>query len=173
MSILRVTSNSINFYLFRMNIFSLLEPKTVFPNLKAKNKAEVLDSLVSSLKGKVSDKEVEDIRKAVKEREQIMSTGVGKGLAIPHGKTTSIGETYAAFALLKNPVDYEAIDGEPVNMVFLLAGPQSSNSLHIKMLSRISRLMNNSNFRERLQQCSSAEEIIDQFKKEEHVSLNS
>jgi mannitol/fructose-specific phosphotransferase system IIA component (Ntr-type) len=57
-------------------------------------------------------------------------------------------------------------------MVFLLAGPQSSNSLHIKMLSRISRLMNNRSFRERLLQCSTAEEIIEQFKKEEHVSLN-
>lgn len=155
-----------------MNIFSLLDHETVLPNLKAKNKAEVLDSLVSSLKSKVSDKEIEDIRKAIKERERIMSTGVGKGLAIPHGKTTSIGQTYAAFAILNDPVEYEAIDGEPVNMVFMLAGPQSSNSLHIKMLSRISRLMNNRDFRERLLKCSTADEIIDQFKKEEHVTLN-
>lgn len=155
-----------------MNIFSLLNTQTVFPNLEAESKAEILDALVSSLKGKISEQKVEDIREAVIEREKIMSTGVGKGLAIPHGKTTGIGETYAAFAILKNPIDYEAIDGEPVNMVFMLAGPQSSNSLHIKMLSRISRLMNNGDFRERLLECSSAEEIIEQFKKEEHVSLN-
>lgn len=162
----------ITVYAFCMNIFSLLNTQTVFPNLEAESKAEILDALVSSLKGKISEQKVEDIREAVIEREKIMSTGVGKGLAIPHGKTTGIGETYAAFAILKNPIDYEAIDGEPVNMVFMLAGPQSSNSLHIKMLSRISRLMNNGDFRERLLECSSAEEIIEQFKKEEHVSLN-
>ncbi len=155
-----------------MNIFSLLDPQTVFPALEVNDKAEILDTLVSSLKGKVSNGEIEKIRTAVIEREKIMSTGVGKGLAIPHGKTAGIEETYAAFAILKNPVDYEAIDDQPVNMVFLLVGPQSSNSLHIKLLSRISRLMNNSDFRDRLRECDSADEIIEQFKDEEYVSLS-
>lgn len=154
-----------------MNIFSLLSPKTVLPNLQASDKNEVLEKMVSSLEGEVSDGEIERIRDAVFEREKIMSTGVGKGLAIPHGKASGIEQTYAAFAILDEPVDYKAIDDEPVNMVFLLVGPQASNSLHIKMLSRISRLMNNSAFRERLRKCSSAEEIIDQFKEEEHVSF--
>lgn len=155
-----------------MNIFSLLNTQTVLPNLEAKDKAEILDKMVTSLKGKVSNGELEKIRNAVFEREKIMSTGVGKGLAIPHGKAPGIEQTYAAFAILKEPVDYEAIDDQPVNMVFLLVGPQASNSLHIKMLSRISRLMNNSDFRNRLRQCTSAEEIIEQFKNEEHVSLS-
>jgi len=155
-----------------MNIFSLLNPETVLPNLEATDKTEVLDKLVSSLEGKVSNGELEKIREAVFEREKIMSTGVGKGLAIPHGKAAGIEQTYAAFAILKDPVDYEAIDDEPVNMVFLLVGPQASNSLHIKMLSRISRLMNNSEFRSRLHECSTAEEIIEQFKDQEHVSFS-
>lgn len=155
-----------------MNICSLLDAKTVFPDLEATDKAEILDYLISSFKSKVSEDELEKIRTAVIERENIMSTGVGKGLAIPHGKTAGIQETYAAFAILKEPVDYEAIDDQPVNMVFLLVGPQSSNSLHIKMLSRISRLMNNSDFRDRLRNCSTSEEIIEEFKKEEHVSFN-
>ena len=155
-----------------MNIFSLLNTETVLPNLEATDKTEVLDKLVSSLEGKVSNGELEKIREAVFEREQIMSTGVGKGLAIPHGKAAGIEQTYAAFAILKDPVDYEAIDDEPVNMVFLLVGPQASNSLHIKMLSRISRLMNNSEFRSRLHECSTAEEIIEQFKDQEHVSFS-
>lgn len=155
-----------------MNIFSLLDPQTVFPALKAKDKAEILDKLVSSLQNNVSNGEVEKIREAVMERENIMSTGVGKGLAIPHGKAPGIQETYAAFAMLDEPVDYESIDGKPVNMVFLLVGPQSSNSLHIKLLSRISRLMNNSSFREDLRGCSSADEIIDLFKEQEHVSFH-
>jgi fructose-specific phosphotransferase system IIA component len=156
-----------------MHIFSLLDKETVLPDLEAKDKAEILDKLVSSLKGKVSNGEIEKIRQAVFEREQIMSTGVGKGLAIPHGKSPGIEQTYAAFAILKKPVDYDAIDGQPVNMVFLLVGPQSSNSMHIKMLSRISRLMNNSDFRDRLRECSTAEEIIERFKEEEHVSFSS
>lgn len=154
-----------------MNIFSLLRPQTILPNLEAKDKEEVLDKMVSSLEEQVSNGELEKIREAVFEREKIMSTGVGKGLAIPHGKAAGIEQTYAAFAILKDPVDYEAIDDKPVNMVFLLVGPQASNSLHIKMLSRISRLMNNSEFRERLRSCTTSEEIIEQFKEEEHVSF--
>ncbi len=156
-----------------MNIFSLLNTQTILPNLEASDKAEVLDKMVSSLEDKVSNGELEKIKEAVFEREKIMSTGVGKGLAIPHGKAAGIEQTYAAFAILKDPVDYEAIDDQPVDMVFLLVGPQASNSLHIKMLSRISRLMNNSDFRERLRECNSAEQIIEQFKEEEHVSFSS
>ncbi|MCW9706665.1 PTS sugar transporter subunit IIA [Fodinibius salsisoli] len=155
-----------------MNIFSLLESQTVLPNLDVKDKTEILHRLVAALEGKVSEEASEKILKAVIEREEIMSTGVGKGLAIPHGKTAAVEQTYAAFAVLKEPVDYEAIDHKPVNMVFLLVGPQSSNSLHIKMLSRISRLMNNSDFRKRLRECTTSEEIIEQFKNEEQVSLS-
>lgn len=156
-----------------MNIFSLLDPQTVFPDLEVSDKAEILNKLVSTFKDKVSEEEIEEIRSAVIERENIMSTGVGKGLAIPHGKTAGINQTYAAFAILEKPVDYEAIDNQPVNMVFLLVGPQASNSMHIKLLSRISRLMNNRNFRDRLRKCETAEEIIEEFKKEEHVSFSS
>lgn len=156
-----------------MNIFSLLDTQTILPNLKAKNKAEILDKLVSTLGPKVSGDQLEKIYEAVIERENIMSTGVGKGLAIPHGKTSGIDQTYAAFAILNDPVDYEAIDNEPVSMVFLLVGPQSSNSLHIKLLSRISRLMNNSEFREKLRNCETSEDIIKQFQEEEHVSFSS
>lgn len=157
---------------FRMNIFSLLDTETVLPNLEARNKVEILNKLVSTLESKIPADKVGKILTAVKEREEIMSTGVGKGLAIPHGKTSAIEQTYAAFAVLKEPVEYEAIDQKPVKMVFLLVGPQSSNSLHIKMLSRISRLMNNSDFRDRLLNCTSAEEIIQQFQSEESMTLS-
>lgn len=155
-----------------MNIFSLLDSQTILPNLKAKNKAEILEKLVSALETKVSEEQLKKIHEAVIEREKIMSTGVGKGLAIPHGKTSGIDQTYAAFAILKDPVEYDAIDNEPVKMVFLLVGPQSSNSLHIKLLSRISRLMNNSEFREKLRNCDTSEEIIKQFREEEYVSFS-
>ncbi len=150
-----------------MNIISLLDTDTVIPDLKVSSKKEVLDELIATLSRKVGDQELEAIRDAVFEREAVMSTGVGKGLAIPHGKAGGIHDNYAAFALLEEPVDYEAIDGEAVSMVFLLVGPQSSNSFHIKMLSRISRLMNNGEFRERLKECKSSSCILDVFMEEE------
>ncbi|HLR32613.1 MAG TPA: PTS sugar transporter subunit IIA [Fodinibius sp.] len=155
-----------------MNIFSLLDTETVLPNLEAKDKAEILDKLVSSLKGQVSEEEADKILEAVIERENIMSTGVGKGLAIPHAKTSAVEQTYAAFAVLKEPVEYNAVDNKPVTMIFLLVGPQSSNSLHIKMLSRISRLMNDNEFRQRLIDCLTASDIIEQFRREERVSFS-
>lgn len=156
-----------------MNIISLLNEETVLPDLEVSNKKEALDELVASFSDRVDEQEIEAIRKAVFDREDIMSTGVGKGLAIPHGKADGIKDNYAAFALLQNAIDYEAIDGEPVNMIFLLVGPQSSNRFHIKMLSRISRLMNNNSFREKLTDSSSAREIIEIFGEEERVHFGS
>lgn len=156
-----------------MNIVSLLNIKNVFPNLEAKNKQEVLNKLIDSLKSKANKEEFEAIRQAVLEREKIMSTGVGKGLAIPHGKAAGIQDNYASFAIMKDPIDYEAVDNLPVKMVFLLAGPQTSSSIHIKMLSRISRLMNNNDFRNRLSECSTAKQIIEVFKQEEQAHFGS
>lgn len=156
-----------------MHIVSLLNEQTVLPDLKASNKKEALDELISSLSEQVDEQERKAIRKAVFEREKIMSTGVGKGLAIPHGKADDISDNYAAFALLSEAIEYDAIDGEPVNMIFLLVGPQSSNRFHIKMLSRISRLMNNNTFREKLANSLSAEEIIEIFSEEEKAHFGS
>ncbi|MFH5832813.1 PTS sugar transporter subunit IIA [Halalkalibaculum sp. DA3122] len=150
-----------------MNIVSLLHTENVIPNLEAEDKIEVLNKLVDSLQSQVGAEELEAIREAVLEREKIMSTGVGKGLAIPHGKAEGIDDNYAAFAILKDQIDYEAVDGQPVKLVFMLVGPQSSNSLHIKMLSKISRLMNNTDFRNRLTSCTTADEIIGVFEEEE------
>jgi fructose-specific phosphotransferase system IIA component len=153
------------------SIISLLDEQHVFASLEAKNKAEVFSALIASFDDKVSAEELEAIEKAVLEREKIMSTGVGKGLAIPHGKAPGIKDNHVAFALLADPVEYEAVDKEPVSMVFLLAGPSSSNSLHIKMLSRISRLMNNNAFRAELRKCSTSGEIVSVFEQEERASF--
>lgn len=150
-----------------MNIISLLDKDTINPRLDVSDKDELLDRLIDMLQSKVDDEDLARIRKAVLERESIMSTGVGKGLAIPHGKAKGLDQSYAAFALLNKPVEYNAIDDRPVQMVFLLVGPESENSIHIKMLSRISRLMNNEDFRTKLQECRTAEEIMETFQEEE------
>jgi fructose-specific phosphotransferase system IIA component len=150
-----------------MNIYSLLDNSTILANLKVQSKEELLNEMINVLAGEVSGEQLDEIRKSVFEREEIMSTGVGKSLAIPHGKVKSIERNYASFAMLKEPIDYDSIDGEPVKMVFLLAGPESKNSTHIKLLSRISRLMNSSAFREALSECETAEQIYEVFHKEE------
>ena len=152
-----------------MNIVNLLNEDNVLPNLNVSNKKEALEQVISSLSSQVSKEELEAIHDAVFEREEIMSTGVGKGLAIPHGKTAAIDDNYAAFALLKDGIEYQAIDGEPVRMIFLLVGPQDSNRLHIKMLSRISRLMNNNAFTEKLVEANSSKKIIELFTEEEEA----
>lgn len=150
-----------------MNIYSLLDNSTILAGLQVKNKEELLNEMVDALSDEVTKEQLEQIRMSVFEREEIMSTGVGKNLAIPHGKVKSIEKNYASFAILKDPIDYDSIDGEPVKMVFLLAGPESKNSTHIKLLSRISRLMNSSAFREALSECETADEIYKAFHAEE------
>ena len=116
-----------------MTIVSLLNKETVNPKLKASDKDDLLDQLINLLSKKVDDEELQRIRDAVLQRESIMSTGVGKGLAIPHGKARGLAHSYAAFALLDEPVEYNAIDNQPVKMVFLLVGPESENSSHLKI----------------------------------------
>jgi len=150
-----------------MNIYSLLETSTIIVNQEFSGKVELLNQMIDTLKNRVTEAQLEEIRSAVFEREKIMSTGVGKNLAIPHGKVTSIDEHLASFALLKDPIDFESIDGNPVNMAFLLIGPEKKNSAHIKLLSRISRLMNNSSFRESLSDCKTEQNIYDVFELEE------
>ncbi len=150
-----------------MNLFSLLDTTTILSQLQVKNKLELISVLVSSLAPKIGEEKVEEVKAAVLEREKVMSTGVGKGLGIPHCKTKAVDDNFAAFALLKEPLPFDSIDDEPVRMVFLLVGPDSRNSSHIKLLSRISRLMNSGSFREQILACQSPEEILQAFKTEE------
>lgn len=150
-----------------MNLFSLLTSETVFSQLEVKNKKELISVMVDALRDQIGPQHVEEVKNAVMEREKIMSTGVGKGLGIPHCKTKAIEESLAAFALLKEPLEFDSIDGEPVRMVFLLVSPDARNSLHIKLLSRISRLMNSGSFREQILSCKTSEEILTAFREEE------
>lgn len=150
-----------------MDIHSLLDRSTIASGLKADNKKDLINELIDLLEPKVSKEQLESIRESVFDREQIMSTGVGKQLAIPHGKCSSIDENLASFAVLDEPIEYGSIDKEPVKMVFLLVGPETKSNTHIKLLSRISRLMNSTTFREKLTQCSNSDEIFETFQTEE------
>ncbi|MBO6793765.1 MAG: PTS sugar transporter subunit IIA [Balneolaceae bacterium] len=150
-----------------MNLYTLLNEQTVLPNLSAENKTQVINSLIDTLKSTLDGETVELIRESVFERERIMSTGVGKGLAIPHCKTHAVDQNYAAFARLSAPLDFNSIDNEPVQIIFLLVGPDGNHSQHIKLLSRISRLMNSASFHEKILNSETSEVIIEAFREEE------
>jgi mannitol/fructose-specific phosphotransferase system IIA component (Ntr-type) len=96
-----------------------------------------------------------------------MSTGVGKNFAIPHGKTDAITDILCAFGKASKPVDYQSLDAQPVYLVFLLIGKENLVSMHIKLLSRISRMMTKDNFRQKLINAISTEDIITIFREEE------
>lgn len=150
-----------------MKVYELLDPKYILTEFKSYHKDDVINELVDVLN--VDDRviDIEEVRKCIFDREKIMSTGVGKGFAIPHGKTNSITDILAAFGRSEKPIDYNSLDGEPVQLVFLLVGKDNLVGKHIKLLSRISRLMNNEEFRKRLIEAESKEAILKIFEEEE------
>ncbi len=150
-----------------MKVSELLNPGVIISDLKGNKKEEVINELIDLFKSDSRVQDIEKVRSAVLDREKIMSTGVGKGFAIPHGKTNSISDIIAAFGKTKNPVDYDALDNQPVHLVFLLVGKDNLVSKHIKLLSRISRMMNKDDFRNRLLEAGTVEDILDIFHKEE------
>ena len=150
-----------------MKVNELLNPKYILTDFKSDKKDDVINELIDLLKGDERVIDLEEVRKCVFDREKIMSTGVGKGFAIPHGKTNSVNDIIAVFGKSKKPIDYNALDGEPVNLVFLMIGKDTLVSKHIKLLSRISRLMNNDEFREKLVKADSKESVQKIFEEEE------
>ena len=146
-----------------MKVYELLETKNILTEFKSENKNDVINELVDLLYGDERVIDLEEIRKCVFEREEKMSTGVGKGFAIPHGKTNSVNDILAAFGKSETPIEYNSLDGEPVHLVFLLVGKETLLAKHIKLLSRISRLMNNEEFRKKLIEAESKELIMKIF----------
>lgn len=150
-----------------MKICDILKPDKIIASMKSTEKEESINELIDLFIGDDKVKDVEQMRSAVIEREKIMSTGVGKGFAIPHAKTNGVNEIVAAFGRLDKPIDFEALDSNPVNLIFLLIGKENLVGPHIKLLSRISRMMNKDEFRENLSKAKTAEEIYKIFDDEE------
>lgn len=154
-----------------MKISDLLEERLIVTNLAANSKDQVINALIEVVaqSPKVIDKE--RVRAAIFEREKIMSTGVGNGFAIPHGKTDAVAEIVAAFGITAAPIDYQSLDEKPVRLVFLLVGKENLVGPHIKLLSRISRLMNKEEFRNKLLTLSTPAEVLETFRQEEATYL--
>ena len=141
-------------------INQLLDPERIRIGLPGTEKSEVIDALVDLLAGNDAIDNLEGVRTAIFEREQKMSTGVGKGLGLPHAKSSAVTETVAAFATTEAPVDFGAVDDVPVRLLLLLVGPEEHKSQHVKILGRISRLVSRDTLRERLVGADTPQTII-------------
>ncbi|MCX7797421.1 MAG: PTS sugar transporter subunit IIA [Melioribacter sp.] len=150
-----------------MRICDILRKDKIIPSMKGRTKFDLINELVDLFKDDERVKDLEGMRQSVHEREKIMSTGVGKGFAIPHSKSNSVNDIIAAFGKVDEPVDFQALDGQPVNLIFLLVGKENLVGPHIKLLSRISRMMSRDEFRESLIKAKTADEIYELFENEE------
>jgi fructose-specific phosphotransferase system IIA component len=150
-----------------MKITEILNERVVRTNLPGSSKEEIINAMIDLAGSQKSVQDKDRMRQAILEREKIMSTGVGSGFAIPHGKTDAVSDIVAAFAVTAQPIDYQSLDDQPVRLVFLLVGRDTMVGPHIKLLSRISRLMNNEDFRKRLLEAESPQEILEAFRQEE------
>jgi len=139
-----------------MDITNLVSPESVIPNLKATSKKQALQELAkhaADLTG-LHDRAVFDV---LLERERLGTTGVGNGIAIPHGKLPQLSKLYGIFARRERPIDFEAIDEQPVDLVFLLLAPESAGADHLKALARVSRLLRDKSMCEKLRATNTAD----------------
>jgi len=146
----------------------LLTDLLTLDRIKIPLEGHTKDDLLRELVGIVAhDDGIDDeqaVLEAVRERESILSTGIGHGVAIPHGKSASVSELRMAAGLAPTPVDFDALDGQPVALFFLLIGPESAAGPHIKALSRISRIVRRDEVRGRLIAARNAGEFLQALK---------
>jgi PTS system nitrogen regulatory IIA component len=141
-----------------MNISDLLVPEAIIPALKAQNKKQLLQELAvrAQRETQVPERRIFEI---LMERERLGTTGVGQGIAIPHGRMPEAKKITGLFARLESPIDYEAVDSQPVDLVFMLLAPENAGADHLKALARVSRLLRNQGTCEKLRAASSAEAL--------------
>jgi PTS system nitrogen regulatory IIA component len=123
-----------------MDLADLITPEAIYPSLKAKTKKQALQEMAqraSALTG-VDAREIFD---TLMQRERLGSTGIGSGIAIPHGRVAALRKIVSVFARLEEPIEFEALDNEPVDLIFLLLAPEHAGADHLKALARISRLL--------------------------------
>lgn len=135
-----------------MELAEILSRESVVAGLVTNSKKQLLQSM-SELASKVTGVPTRDIFATLKERERLGATGVGRGIAIPHGKLAELDRLYGFFASLETPVAFDAVDEEPVDLVFLLLGPGSAGADYLKVLARISRMLGTGDLTRKLRAC--------------------
>ena len=144
-----------------MKIVEILDEGAIVEEISSRDKKGVLEELVGVL---VKEGRVPDGKEAIQvllEREKLGSTGIGEGIAIPHGKLPNLKNVVCAFGRSRTGIDFEAVDNQPVHLFFLLLAPENSAGEHLKALARISRLLKDNHFRQRLLEAKDKKEIYE------------
>jgi len=144
-----------------MILTQILKPKCIKIPLDSKDKASAIRELIDLLgsNGVLADKEA--ALASVLQREQTRSTGIGSGIAIPHGKCEAVKDFVMAIGLAGEPIDFSSVDGQAVKIIFLLVSPLDQTGPHIQALAKISRLMLDDEFKSKLEGAQSAEEVYE------------
>ena len=153
-----------------MTIMEFLDERAVTTNLAAhQNKEAVIQELVKLLvaAGSIKERDVNKLVQTLMKRESLGSTGIGQGVAIPHGKSDAVDRLVAAFGVSRPGVNFDALDGEPVTLFFLLVAPEDSAGPHLKALARISRLLKDKHFRDSLRAAKDEKMLIKIIKDED------
>lgn len=150
-----------------MKIESLLSEKNIALNLELSTKKEVIDAMLAIVADHAHVKDSHRLRQDVLRREEEMSTGIGKKIALPHAKTSAVSHPVLTFATLKDDINFDAIDNEPVEIIFLLATPEDMLAEHLKLLGRITRIAGRSDVRARLLHAATPAEVLELFREEE------
>ncbi|HEX2019440.1 MAG TPA: PTS IIA-like nitrogen regulatory protein PtsN [Aurantimonas sp.] len=125
-----------------MDFETLIEPAAILPSLRSNSKKQVLQELAEKA-AELTGRAEREIFETILQREKLGSTGVGNGIAIPHGKLEGLDHIVGVFARLSRPVEFDALDDQPVDLVFLLLAPEGSGADHLKALSKVARLLRN------------------------------
>jgi mannitol/fructose-specific phosphotransferase system IIA component (Ntr-type) len=152
-----------------MRLTEILKPVNIKVPLEAKIKTDAIGELVELLAGNGELTDAKKVLDAVLDREATRTTGIGNGLAIPHGKCTGTDHLVMAIGRPATPIDFQAIDGRPVNLIWLLSSPPDKTGPHIHALARISRLMTIDRFRQALSAAKTSQEIFDIIVQQENA----
>lgn len=144
-----------------MILTQILQPTCIRAPLESKDKESAIQELVTVLANAGQLTDSAGAFEAVMDREQQRSTGIGSGIAIPHGKSAAAKELVMAFGIAKDPIDFDSIDNKPVKIIVLLVSPPDCTGPHIQALARISRLMLDETFKGKLEKAGSPEEVYD------------
>ncbi len=142
-----------------MYLTDILDPKWIKLPLEATTKEGLIAELIELLVAEGALERPDEALQAVLDREGVRTTGIGHGLALPHGKCDTAGRLVMAIGMTRTPVDFESVDGRPVDLVVLLVGPTARTALHVQTLARIARFLNTEAFRNQLRAARSGEEL--------------
>jgi len=141
-----------------MSLTDLIAPNAIIPVLKVTSKKQAVQELAAQA-GQLTGHNERTIAEILLQREKLGSTGVGNGIAIPHGKLPKLGKLFGMFARLEHPIDFEALDGQPVDLIFLLLAPETAGADHLKALARIARLLRDPDIGQKLRASQDADAL--------------